>query len=475
MSARRIGRCLSCLAAAAAATGPAACGHGDDERPARQPEQDGSGGANAAGGGQSHGDGVPGEAGGSGEPKTDSAGESAGGAAGDETGPPAECGNAVAEGDEQCDAESFAPGVTCRAFGFDDGTLGCRDDCTANTDDCYGTESCYDGRDNDGDGEIDCLDSEDCAGACSDPCAAVPVLDDPASVSGWLSGSADLMTASCSGADSGPELVYELVAATTGLLEIELTSSEQLTVSVRSACDSVASELGCSVGRLSLPVTEGERLYLVVEGFSETDAGGFSLQAASRPENACGDEHLDAAEQCEDGNTSPGDGCDSNCQLESTETEPNDSIDAADAFSDPFYASISPEGDQDCTAIIVDQGPASLRLNTYNVGLGMCELQMMDSHLELLDPEGALVAEDDNGGDGMCARLSYFGLPAGTYYVLVKASDAAAPEMTTFPYRLGVSLDACGNGAVAAGEQCDDGNTTNGDGCSSLCRLEPGF
>jgi TonB family protein len=31
---------------------------------------------------------------------------------------------------------------------------------------------------------------------------------------------------------------------------------------------------------------------------------------------------------------------------------------------------------------------------------------------------------------------------------------------------------ACGDGALDASEQCDDGNTANGDGCSSTCRLE---
>jgi TonB family protein len=30
----------------------------------------------------------------------------------------------------------------------------------------------------------------------------------------------------------------------------------------------------------------------------------------------------------------------------------------------------------------------------------------------------------------------------------------------------------CGNGSVEAGEQCDDGNTADGDGCSSTCRIE---
>jgi len=31
----------------------------------------------------------------------------------------------------------------------------------------------------------------------------------------------------------------------------------------------------------------------------------------------------------------------------------------------------------------------------------------------------------------------------------------------------------CGNGTVDAGEQCDDGNTQNGDCCSSTCQFEP--
>jgi TonB family protein len=31
----------------------------------------------------------------------------------------------------------------------------------------------------------------------------------------------------------------------------------------------------------------------------------------------------------------------------------------------------------------------------------------------------------------------------------------------------------CGNGSLEAGEQCDDGNTRDGDGCSSTCRTDP--
>ena len=38
------------------------------------------------------------------------------------------------------------------------------------------------------------------------------------------------------------------------------------------------------------------------------------------------------------------------------------------------------------------------------------------------------------------------------------------------------SLDICGDGIRSAKEQCDDGNTVDGDGCSSDCKtIEFGF
>jgi cysteine-rich repeat protein len=44
----------------------------------------------------------------------------------------------------------------------------------------------------------------------------------------------------------------------------------------------------------------------------------------------------------------------------------------------------------------------------------------------------------------------------------------------TPPSNIGTCLVVCGDGAVEAGEACDDGDTTNGDGCSSTCQIEPG-
>lgn len=37
-------------------------------------------------------------------------------------------------------------------------------------------------------------------------------------------------------------------------------------------------------------------------------------------------------------------------------------------------------------------------------------------------------------------------------------------------------MEICGDGIkVDAMTECDDGNTVNGDGCSSTCTVEPGF
>lgn len=39
----------------------------------------------------------------------------------------------------------------------------------------------------------------------------------------------------------------------------------------------------------------------------------------------------------------------------------------------------------------------------------------------------------------------------------------------------GLCLSSCGNSKVQTGEECDDGNRNNDDGCSSTCQKEPGF
>jgi TonB family protein len=66
------------------------------------------------------------------------------------------------------------------------------------------------------------------------------------------------------------------------------------------------------------------------------------------------------------------------------------------------------------------------------------------------------VSTDQPPGDG-----SGSGDPRSTEKCLVNCSDGPP------------AIAVCGNSSVEDSEQCDDGNTSNGDGCSSTCRLEP--
>jgi cysteine-rich repeat protein len=51
-------------------------------------------------------------------------------------------------------------------------------------------------------------------------------------------------------------------------------------------------------------------------------------------------------------------------------------------------------------------------------------------------------------------------------------TGADAVEHNCDPFTLATVLEPCGNGTVDPGEECDDGNTVGGDGCSATCSDE---
>jgi hypothetical protein len=69
------------------------------------------------------------------------------------------CGNGVLDDGENCDGTELGE-ASCRTLDFEAGDLACNDDCTFDTSDCRLVEDCADGQDDDGDGDVDCQDSE---------------------------------------------------------------------------------------------------------------------------------------------------------------------------------------------------------------------------------------------------------------------------------------------------------------------------
>jgi cysteine-rich repeat protein len=134
----------------------------------------------------------------------------------------------------------------------------------------------------------------------------------------------------------------------------------------------------------------------------------------------CGDTLLQPGEQCDDGDNTPGDGCDAACQAEPPhEIEPNATIAAATppwAGFGHWIAAISPAGDHDYFQVTLS-GAGTVTFATHSVGNpATCP---EDTVIHLLDGSGAQIQEDDDAGADNCSMLSA-ALPAGTYYLWVE-------------------------------------------------------
>ena len=132
----------------------------------------------------------------------------------------------------------------------------------------------------------------------------------------------------------------------------------------------------------------------------------------------CGDGLLDVPEQCDDGNSQPGDGCSGGCQIE------------------PNYACSTPG--QPCESSI-------------KCGDGIV------SGNEACD-DGNTSADDGCAADCMAVNPGWNCPPPPTGGACVEAP-----------------VPMCGDARLDSGEECDDGNTGDADGCSAACGVEAGY
>lgn len=155
------------------------------------------------------------------------------------------------------------------------------------------------------------------------------------------------------------------------------------------------------------------------------------------------------------------------------ETEPNNDAGTAIAFPNGsvVQGDINPGDDEDWYSIVVQAG-YSVRAETTD-GMGGCPF---DTNLTLTSTDGTTqLVFDDDDGIGLCSLIdpardpAAANLPAGTYYVSVGSFQA---NTGTYVLDIQVNPPACGNGIIDGTDLCDDGNTTNGDGCDSMCQLE---
>ena len=137
-----------------------------------------------------------------------------------------------------------------------------------------------------------------------------------------------------------------------------------------------------------------------------------AISAPDLPSASCGNGILEGTEECDDGNTTPGEGCTAECKLESEWACPT---------------------------------PGSPCVSTVVCGDGrMSGTEACDDHNTV-------------DGDGCSADCK----------TIETGWTCPAPGVRCQP--------KCGDSALKGAEECDDGNTAADDGCSATCKVEDGF
>ncbi|MBJ94094.1 MAG: hypothetical protein CMP23_06390 [Rickettsiales bacterium] len=304
------------------------------------------------------------------------------------------------------------------------------------------SEDCDDGLDNDGDGVADCGDS-DCVAdinCTSGVCSADGSLSEGASISGTndASGSTSVMnTYNCqpNWNESGPEYVYQYVAATNGQVSVEIneTADELLEYVVGSFDDLdlfvLNGTASCDPGNcvasgdnsVNWYVTAGSAWYIVVDGF-EGDVSPYTLSltvlssgpAPALTETDCADgldDDGDSAVDCADSDcasaapcVAAGDGDDDDSVAgddddsvagdddDSVAGDDDDSVAGVDAVvaGTGLPASVPPAGNTGTTVVASEVAPAGL-ITDLDVAIDITHSYMSDLRGVLTSPSGTSV------------------------------------------------------------------------------------
>ena len=230
---------------------------------------------------------------------------------------------------------------------------------------------------------------------------------------------------------------------------------------------------------------------------SNTDACRTNCMAAT-----CGDGFIQVGvETCDDGNTVNTDACPASCMAArcgdgfvQTGVEACDDGNVLNTDACPSTCTVARCGDgfvqagvdtcDDGNLINGDGCENSCRLtNGQPCTMGMqCDSLVCDPVMMVCEPantcgngvrEGTEVCDDGNTTNGDGCEASCL-LTNGEMCTMDNQCDSGNCDNTTNP-GICEPVVGCGNNIVNAGEGCDDGNTANGDGCNAQCNIENGF
>lgn len=213
------------------------------------------------------------------------------------------------------------------------------------------------------------------------------------------------------------------------------------------------------------------------------------VPAVGAPE--CGNGIVESGEACDDGNTAPGDGCDSNCQIE---VVPND--DCVDAIQlcpsgsqivDALTAGATNDGSASCgnSATSPDTWFSYKPLTSGNMTVATCGSNydsVLSIHTGCPGTAGNELACNDNGSCSPQSVIQNFPVTAGeTYFIRVSGANGAdgVVKFTIVGPTCDTGITDCdGNGTDDALDIAGGAPDVNSNGildaCEELCMTTPG-
>lgn len=172
-----------------------------------------------------------------------------------------------------------------------------------------------------------------------------------------------------------------------------------------------------------------------------------------------------AGEECDDNNTEDGDGCDGLCRIEPSTPTPT--------------ASATPTATPTSTSTATPTSTPTLTATTTPTTTPTTTATSTPTTSPTLTPTGTAsvtATASPTGTATVTPTITPTGTATGTPTTTPTGTATRTPTLTATATATATATPtaACGDGTLNAGEQCDDGNTDNGDCCSSNCEFESG-
>lgn len=409
---------------------------------------------------------------------------------------PSVCGNWMTEGSETCDDGNTNDGdgctSSCQSEYCGDGICnngetasGCVNDCPATCGNwtTEGSEACDDGNTNDGDGCSAACATESCGDGTqqaneecddgnvndNDGCSALCKRErcgDAIIQNGETCDEGDLNAASCDPPYNGGCGYCDVVSCEQIRVE-GARCGDGVTQYVYEQCDDGNEDF--SDGCVACKVAQCGDGYLY-EGSEECDDGNILNDDGcsgfcTREDFYCGDGKVQGAEQCDPG---------TKCSITGVDCRPG-VVPCPGGDEDVCEFPKNSGCDYGCSLVcgngIIDEG------ETCDLGSECADTGVDCSAVENRPCEGgaSCVARSDALDCVYCQKVQHYAAPTSSpfsqssaYFSRSNSSGRSSSSKSSAD----IWASVCGNTIKEPGEECDDGNTNDNDGCSASCAVE---